>query len=462
MEAEKISSDCKRGEKPFWKSLSSVRLTIFLLIFLAAGSVVGTLIPQNEPPARYIQQYGYSVYRVFDSLSLIDLYHSAWYRILLGLLAVNLLVCTTERLRHVWRILFPGEGGIDEKSVLARPGKKIWTFESSLPDTRSAVEAFLRKKWGSFKETSTGSAVIYWQEKGRFSRLGVYAVHLSIIFFYIAGIASSLGGFRTQVNLAEGQGVAQVGLPETNAAYDLGFVLRLDKFEAQFYPSGMPKDYCSQVTIIENKQPVFQARIRVNDPLRYKGINFYQSSYGQYPKTLHLIIENRKDGQVLPISVAYGADVPLPDSLGTVRFLRFEPNIMDMGPAAQVFINSPILGQGEFWLFKNNPDFGRIKELPYRFTMDGVEEGYYAGLQVAKEPGIFFVWAGSILMVLGIGVAFFMSHRKIWVVVEKKGARTAVTIGGTVNKNKMGLENRLEKLYSEIKTLDVGRPSGLG
>ncbi|MFH1148190.1 MAG: cytochrome c biogenesis protein ResB [Pseudomonadota bacterium] len=457
MEAEKISSTDKREEKPLWKFLSSVKLTIFLLIFLAAGSVVGTLIPQNEPPARYVQQYGYSVYRVFDYLSLIDLYHSAWYRILLGLLAVNLVVCTTGRLRHVWQIVFSKDRSIDEKAILARPGKRRWMFESSFPDATTAIQRLLQRKWGSFKEISSGSAVIYWQEKGRFSRLGVYGVHVSIIFFYVAGIASSVGGFRTQINLAEGQAVSQVGLPDSNAVYDLGFILRVDKFEAQFYPSGVPKDYCSQVTVIENQQPVFQAGIRVNDPLSYKGINFYQSSYGQYPKTLKLSIQDRKGGNPLPVSVAYGADVSLPENLGTVRFLRFEPNVMDMGPAVQVFISSPTLGQqGEFWLFKNNPDFGRVKALPYRFIIDGVEEGYYTGLQVAKEPGIFFVWAGSIIMVLGIGVTFFMSHRKVWVVVEKKGDRATVTIGGTANKNKMGLENRLEGLYSEINALDIG------
>ncbi len=74
---------------------------------------------------------------------------------------------------------------------------------------------------------------------------------------------------------------------------------------------------------------------------------------------------------------------------------------------------------------------------------------------MAKEPGIPFVWAGSILMVLGIAVTFFMSHRKIWAVLEKKGEGTTVTIGGQTNKNKLGLEERLDNLYLRLQEADI-------
>ncbi len=447
------SADKKPGS--VWRSLASVKLTIFLLVFLAISSIIGTVIPQNEPPALYIQSYGYGTYQFLDSLSLFDLYHSGWFRSLLALLVLNLIVCTTDRLRHIWGVIFPKERKIAEKSVLASPGTRTLTYSASPSEVKAAVLPIFSAKLGNPHETVVGPATILWWEKGRLTRLAVYIVHLSIILFYIAGIASSLGGFKTSVNLAEGETADQVLLPGTNVPHNLGFSLRLDKFEAQFYPTGQPKEYRSEVTIIENGQPVRQGNIRVNHPLTYKGISFYQASYGRFPKAVELKLEDKSSGKSVPVILPFGQEVPLPHGPGALRSLRFEPNVMDMGPAVLLLLDSPKLGRLHFWVFKNNPDFGRVKELPYRFLVTDIKEGYYSGFQVAKEPGIFFVWAGSILMVLGIAVTFFMSHWKVWAVLERKDDRTTVTIGGQANKNKAKLEDRLDTFYNQLQNADL-------
>jgi len=455
MKPENSLSAPPEKKQPFWKSLASVNLTIFLLIFLAVSSIVGTLIPQNEPPAMYVQRYGYGTYQLLDSLSLLDLYHSGWFRLLLLLLALNLIVCTTDRLRHVWDIVFPKEKRLNENAVLASPGTRALKYKANPSVVKAALLPILSGKLGDLNETTAGSTTILWREKGRLSRLGVYVVHLSVVIFYIAGIASSLGGFMTSINLPEGAVVEQVPLPNTNVGYNLGFALRVDKFEAQFYPTGEPRDYRSDITIIENGKPVLNGNIRVNRPLTYRGITFYQASYGRFPKTIELNLVDKTSGKIIPLSVPFGQEAILPDGLGTLRSLRVEPNVMDMGPAVQMLLTSPEGGQTDLWIFKNNPDFGRVKKLPYRFLVTEVREGFYTGLQVAKEPGILFVWAGSILMVLGIAVTFFMSHRKIWAVLEKKGEGTTVTIGGQTNKNKLGLEERLDNLYLQLQKADI-------
>ena len=38
-----------------WDFFTSVRLTIVILLTLAATSIIGTLIPQNQEPAAYFQ-----------------------------------------------------------------------------------------------------------------------------------------------------------------------------------------------------------------------------------------------------------------------------------------------------------------------------------------------------------------------------------------------------------------------
>ena len=71
----------------------------------------------------------------------------------------------------------------------------------------------------------------------------------------------------------------------------------------------------------------------------------------------------------------------------------------------------------------------------------------YTGLQVAKDPGVWVVWVGCILMMVGIYAAFFMSHRRIWVRVENG----IITIGGNASKNQGGFQLFMEKLVTNLK-----------
>ena len=83
------------------------------------------------------------------------------------------------------------------------------------------------------------------------------------------------------------------------------------------------------------------------------------------------------------------------------------------------------------------------KLLQYR----GGEEFMYTGLQVAKDPGVWVVWLGCILMLAGIYSAFFMSHRRIWVRIENG----TVTIGGNASKNQGGFQLFMEQLLTKLK-----------
>ena len=88
MPATTTSSDSLAGA--IWSLFASVRLTIVLLLSLAATSIVGTLIPQNSDPAAYVSAFGETLFRFFAVLGLFDMYHSWWFQVLMLLLAANL------------------------------------------------------------------------------------------------------------------------------------------------------------------------------------------------------------------------------------------------------------------------------------------------------------------------------------------------------------------------------------
>ena len=74
------------------------------------------------------------------------------------------------------------------------------------------------------------------------------------------------------------------------------------------------------------------------------------------------------------------------------------------------------------------------------------EVRYFTGLQVSRDPGVWVVYTGFILIIVGCFVTFFMSHRQICVDILGTGEKCRVTITGTANKNKLGLEQKLKSI----------------
>ena len=89
-----------------WAFFASVRLTILLLLSLAGTSIIGTFIPQNKQPMEYLQAFGEFGYRLLSALDFFDMYRSWWFRLLIILLVLNIIICSIERLSSIRKILF--------------------------------------------------------------------------------------------------------------------------------------------------------------------------------------------------------------------------------------------------------------------------------------------------------------------------------------------------------------------
>jgi cytochrome c biogenesis protein len=82
----------KKKGNVFWDFFSSVKLALFCFFTLAIASIVGTIIPQNEAPAVYIQKYGAQTAEIFRLLNIPDMYNSWWFVSLLALFSINFIV----------------------------------------------------------------------------------------------------------------------------------------------------------------------------------------------------------------------------------------------------------------------------------------------------------------------------------------------------------------------------------
>ena len=81
-----------------YQNLSSMRLTVSLFLTLAVCSILGTLLPQGTSLEELQRQYSPTLSWWIDTFSLNDLYRAGWFRTILLLLCVNLVICTLQRL----------------------------------------------------------------------------------------------------------------------------------------------------------------------------------------------------------------------------------------------------------------------------------------------------------------------------------------------------------------------------
>jgi cytochrome c biogenesis protein len=76
---------------------------------------------------------------------------------------------------------------------------------------------------------------------------------------------------------------------------------------------------------------------------------------------------------------------------------------------------------------------------------------------VVYDPGVWVIWTGCTLMVLGLWFAFFSSHRRVWVRLREEGGATAVALAGNANKNRESFTEEFERLGDAVLALAEAR-----
>ena len=428
----------------------SLKLTISLLILLALLSIIGTLITQNATRSEYIQRYGIGLYEVLNFFNVFDMYHSWWFSAILLLLVINLITCSAHRLPGILSQISRGSGELEDKMLKTLP--YVEKIQVSNPTKREENIGSSLKKW--FKDwgrVETERAVTLFSEKGRYSRLGVPITHLSILIILIGGIIGSLYGFKGHVNIFEGDTVDQIFLrtKDEEIAKPIDFSVRCDDFNITYYnlpgrKEKQVKEYTSVITILENGKEVLKKTVQVNHPLHYRGLAFYQSNYGAiHDVTLGIQWKGKKEKA--SFKVLEGNTVPVPDTHYLIRLLKYEHQVHNFGEGAQVVLFKPNQEPRPFWLLKNFPQLDQQRGDEFVLTIEGITEKEYTGLSVTKDPGVWVVWIGCSLMILGFIVSFFFSHRRVWVRIPKSPGGEVV-LAGSANKNRVGFE----KIFGEL------------
>ncbi|MBW2491165.1 MAG: cytochrome c biogenesis protein ResB [Deltaproteobacteria bacterium] len=426
-----------------------------LLLSLAATSIIGTIIPQNENPAVYFQAYGEFLYRLFNVFDLFDMYHAWWFQLLIILLTINILVCSIDRFPTTWKIVFIKKAPFILSKFRNQADNEYFDDSRSSEQLKDIYESFVSKGFGYIRTEQTDEGYCIFAEKWRWARLGVYGVHLSIVLLLLGALIGSFFGFDGYVNIPEGEVANSIRMRNPGQNISLDFGILCEDFNVSFYDSGTPKEFRSRLTIIENGKPVFTKDIIVNDPLRYRGLNIFQSSYGSLPpKEVTLNFTSRKTGKVYKKKALAGQQIDIPETGGKF-VLKDYANSYKFGgqPIGEAFLGTLTHNNGssvDIVLSLRFPDFNRMQKGDMVVSVSDYTQRYYTGLQVTKDPGVWIVYSGFIFLIIGCYITFFMSHQRLCIDIVNKGQTCRVMVSGTANKNKLGMQNKIKRISEKL------------
>jgi len=452
-----------------WRFLISLRLTLFLLLILAAACIIGTIVPQKAPQAEYIGIFGEAGLRIIEACLLYDLFGSWWFQATMAFFALNLICCTLHRTPRIWRVLRGSSVQPNSSTLAGMSCCQTVRFENFDNACEQHITRELSSVFGSPSIQRQGEATTLFVEKGRWSRLGFWLTHTAVLLIMAGSVLGHLG-FKGFMQLYEGDQADAIVLSDRSGTQPLDFTVRCNSFEVSFYENtGRPQAYLSSLTVIEKGSEILTKEIRVNDPLIYKGIYFYQSTYGTDSKgrgTVHFSIMSPNATESQRVHVKVGSSVMLP---GTQDEFFVDSFIADFAldehnhpfSRSQNLNNPAVLlraqrdGEPLFtsWLFARHQDFHGDQTGPYQIRITNFEPSYFTGLQVAKDPGVGFVWAGCAFLLIGMYIAFFCSHRRVWVHCEQNQDGCLVTVAGEANKHKIPFKKDFSILCERLAKL---------
>lgn len=451
--------------KRIWHVFISLRLTIALLIILSAVCVIGTVVPQNEPPQTYQRAYAPTTYAALKTLGFTDLYHAWWFTGLLAAFTLNLIACSLHRLPRVLRQTARTDPVLTDERIQTLAPVKTFKLKQFSPDDAPAIAEALRRHCARPVMVSSGETLHFFSEQGRWAPFSFYLTHVGLVIIIIGALAGVFG-FQGFMRLAEGETSSVVVEKKSTAPQQLDFAVRCDAFEVTYYEkTGTPRDYVSTLTVLEDGRDVLTKKIEVNDPLVYKGIYFYQSSYGIAPggeATVRITPRGEATGREyrMPVGKRFRIDETpdeaeiehlIPDFALDEQGSFFSRSEEPRNPAVRMVIYSPGKEPYRLWAFAQFPDFHRKPDAPCDVQFLHFHPRYYTGLQVTRDPGVWIVWAGCAALIAGIFGALFSSHRRIWLRIIRQADGATATLAGACTKNRAAFAALMDRLHTELK-----------
>ena len=304
--------------------LSSMRFSISLLTVICIASVIGTILKQQEPLINYINQFGPFWAQVFSLVSLNTVYSAWWFLLILAFLVVSTSLCISRNTPKILADYNQLKENVREQSLKAF-GHRAENTLAELPEVaarrigQTLVASGWKVKLQQRRKADGSGDTSGWMvaaKKGSANKLGYIAAHSAIVLVCVGGLLDGdmivraqmwlngkttyTGGglianvpqqhrlsdsnptFRANLLVPEGGQASSAILNQPGGVLiqELPFAIELKKFIVEYYSTGMPKLFASDIVIHDKETgEAIAARVEVNHPASFKGVEIYQSSF---------------------------------------------------------------------------------------------------------------------------------------------------------------------------------------
>jgi cytochrome c biogenesis protein len=303
-----------------------MRFSISLLVFICMASLIGTVVAQGRSANAYIDQFGPFWFEVLDRFSLWHIYNSWWFLVTMAFLVLSTSLCLIRNAPKMLKETRSFRENIRASSLRAFHHKIELDTVREVSSATASVQAWLQRQGYAVRQRADGDSLLLAAKRGSGNRLGYIFAHAAIVIICVGGLLDSelpirlqvwLFGktpivenmmiadvpergrlsvnnpsFRANVLVPEGsaRGSAIITVDDGALVQPLPFTLTLKKFVVDYYSTGMPSRFMSQVEVTDpDTGKKFDANIEVNEPLHFKGVTVYQSSFDDGGSEVELV-----------------------------------------------------------------------------------------------------------------------------------------------------------------------------
>ena len=388
------------------KFITSMKFAMALLLVIVLACTAGSLVTQGQSLSWYTARYSERTAGLIMALHLDDAFHSWWFILISVFLCLDLVFCNLIRL----------------PSLIERT-KKEGTFTDTTVDRMLAggevaegladpAPLFRKLRMPQPKEytDSSGRGVLF-SVRNRAGLWGAWVCHLGILLI-IAGFG--LGQMTKEQYTV-------YGIPgQTREIGSTGYMLTINDFTTVLREDDTVEQYTSDITVAEPAEKGGRAErdtVSVNDPAGLFGMSFFQNSTGWAAR-----IKVLKDGEPLQDEVICGGEyIRILDKQDLVVYLNsvypdyeFVPGqgpstrsgrVVDPGYLYTVYYRDEILGMNVLM---------QDEELTIdEYTVTFSEPQQYTLLSVKKDRFTWLAFAGGMVIMLGLILAFYLRPEKV-------------------------------------------------
>ncbi|MGO1857840.1 cytochrome c biogenesis protein ResB [Ancrocorticia populi] len=426
---------------------------LVLILAMAAYAVIGSVVAQAGPnvysdPAQkesflesVRENYG-AWTGVLDALGLFHVFTSVGFYVVVAMLALSIIACTSHRIPELWRRWFHPRVHVSPKFFEKARYRGFVATDSASADSLESARAVLKQNRFRILPDDRDPENAIYADRNAWSGIGTVVAHISFIIILLAFVISSRWGISEDLAVPVGGEVA--------VGHDTGLTVYAKSFTDSYTEEGQAADYVSELELRRDGETVAEQTVRVNNPLEYEGFRYHQQSFGVAADV------TVNDGETTVFEESVPMKWTSEEGANAVGMFELDEYEIVVVTAASGRADSSIApGTALVELYPADTETGEPLQTRLARQGESVELGglnvtfererQYTGIQLRHDPGAPLMWVGFTLLVLGMSATFMFPYRRLWVRVDNQRIRF-----GAVSRLDTSYQRLFEKIIQEV------------